>query len=338
MAQPTIKDVAKLAGVSISTVSRVMNNSKPVSPEARKKVLDAINKLDFKPNELARSLVMKKSNLIGVIVEDIGIEYMAQLIRGVEEIGHLYKYDIILSSTYGDDGALENAIDFLSTKQVEGIVVISQDISAEILVKLRDNKIPFLLLDKFHDFKKLNTVKIDYVKEQYDLIKYLNSLGHEKIAYVSKKDHDFLSDSKIEGYEKYINENNMESIIIEADGNSSDDGYNIGEEVISQAKSQNVSAISFINDEVAVGFIAYCYDNGIKVPEDYSVVGFGNAEISRVYRPKLTTVSVPNADIWAIAIRALIKRIRGEEDILENNWVLDAQIMKRDSTKSISWK
>lgn len=78
---------------------------------------------------------------------------MAQLIRGVEEIGHLYKYDIILSSTYGDDNSLENAIDFLSTKQVEGIVVISEDISAEILVKLRDNKIPFLLLDKFHDFK-----------------------------------------------------------------------------------------------------------------------------------------------------------------------------------------
>ena len=94
MGQPTIKDVAKLAGVSISTVSRVMNNSKPVSPEARRKVLDAINKLDFKPNELARSLVMRKSNLVGVIVKDIGIEYMAQLIRGIEEIGRVYKYDL----------------------------------------------------------------------------------------------------------------------------------------------------------------------------------------------------------------------------------------------------
>ncbi len=197
MAQPTIKDVAKLAGVSISTVSRVMNDSKPVSPEARKKVLDAINKLDFKPNQLARSLVMKKSNLIGVIVEDIGIEYMAQLIRGVEEIGHLYKYNIILSSTYGDDNALENAIEFLSTKQVEGIVVISEDISAEILVKLRDNKIPFLLLDKLHDFKKINTVKIDYEKEQYELIKHLYEQGHENIAYVTLKNHNYLTDTKI---------------------------------------------------------------------------------------------------------------------------------------------
>ncbi|MSS76847.1 LacI family transcriptional regulator [Anaerococcus sp. WCA-380-WT-2B] len=334
MAQPTIKDVAKLAGVSISTVSRVMNDSKPVSPEARRKVLDAINKLDFKPNELARSLVMKKSNLIGVIVEDIGIEYMDQLIRGVEEIGHLYKYDIILSSTYGDDNALENAIEFLSTKQVEGIVVISENISAEVLVKLRDNKTPFILLDKFHDFKKLNTVKIDYLNEQYKLIEYLNSLGHENIAYVTKKDHDYLSDIKIEGYKKFMEKKNLEPIIIEARGNSSDDGYNIGEEVISQVKSKNLSAISFINDQVAVGFIAYCYDNGIKVPDDFSVVGFGDSEISRVYRPKLTTVSIPNYDIGAICIRALIKRIRGEEDILENNWILDAQLISRDSTKS----
>ncbi|MDU5912927.1 MAG: LacI family DNA-binding transcriptional regulator [Anaerococcus vaginalis] len=333
MAQPTIKDVAKLAGVSISTVSRVMNDSKPVSPEARKKVLDAINKLDFKPNELARSLVMKKSNLIGVIVEDIGIEYMAQLIRGVEEIGHLYKYDIILSSTYGDDNALENAIDFLSTKQVEGIVVISEDISAEILVKLRDNKIPFLLLDKLHDFKKINTVKIDYEKEEYELVKHLYEQGHENIAYVTLKEHNYLTDVKIAGYEKFINENNLKSIIIEADGKTSDDGYNIGEEVISQAKSENVSAISFYNDQTAVGFISYCLDNNIKIPEDYSVVGFGNFEISRVYRPKLTTVSIPNYDIGAIGIRALIKRIRGEEDILENDWVLDAQLIERDSTK-----
>ena len=91
MGQPTIKDVAKLAGVSISTVSRVMNNSKPVSPEARKKVLDAINKLDFKPNELARSLVMRKSNLVGVIVEDIGIEYMACLLYTSDAADDVYQ-------------------------------------------------------------------------------------------------------------------------------------------------------------------------------------------------------------------------------------------------------
>ena len=148
MGQPTIKDVAKLAGVSISTVSRVMNNSKPVSPEARQKVLDAIAKLDFKPNELARSLVMRKSNLVGVIVEDLGIEYMAQLIRGVEEIGRVYKYDILLQSSYGNEEALNNSIDFLATKQVEGLIIITENLTDETLIKLRETRIAFILLDK----------------------------------------------------------------------------------------------------------------------------------------------------------------------------------------------
>ena len=124
MSVPTIKDVAKLAGVSISTVSRVMNESKPVSPESRRKVLDAIKKLDFKPNELARSLVMRKSNMIGVIVKDIGISYMAQIIRGIEEIGRMYNYDILLSSTYGDIEVEHKIIEFMCTKQVEGIIMI----------------------------------------------------------------------------------------------------------------------------------------------------------------------------------------------------------------------
>lgn len=335
MAQPTIKDVAKLAGVSISTVSRVMNDSKPVSPEARRKVLDAINKLDFKPNELARSLVMRKSNLIGVIVEDIGIEYMAQLIRGVEEIGHLYKYDIILSSTYGDQTVLENSINFLTTKQVEGIVVISEDISPEVLVKLRENKIPFVLLDRYYNFNNIHTVLVDYEKEQYNMTKYLFDEGHESIVYITEKNKNLLSQNQLNGYIKAMEERGKKPIYVEADGRSSDSGYNIGEEVIRLAKENKATAISCLSDEAAVGFISYCYDNNISVPNDYSVTGFGDSSIAKVYRPKLTTISIPHYDIGALSIRALIKRIRGEEEILENDWVLDASIEKRETVKSI---
>lgn len=335
MGQPTIKDVAKLAGVSISTVSRVMNDSKPVSPEARRKVLDAINKLDFKPNQLARSLVMRKSNMIGVIVEDIGIEYMAQLIRGVEEIGHLYKYDIILSSTYHDQDALENSIKFLSTKQVEGIVVISEDISPEVLVQLKESKIPFVLLDKFYNFKNISTVKLDYKKEVYKLIQFLNKLGHENIAYITSKNKNNLNSQKIEGYRDYIKEIGKKEFITEADGEKSDNGYNIGEELLSYIRKNNITAVSFINDELAIGFINYCFDNGFSIPEDISVVGFGDSIISKVCRPKLTTISIPYYDMGAIAIRALIKRIRGEEEILENDWIIDGQLEVRGTSKEI---
>ena len=318
MGQPTIKDVAKLAGVSISTVSRVMNNSKPVSPEARQKVLDAIAKLDFKPNELARSLVMRKSNLVGVIVEDLGIEYMAQLIRGVEEIGRVYKYDILLQSSYGNEEALNNSIDFLATKQVEGLI---------------ETRIPFILLDKYHAYKNLNTVRIDYKKEQYNLTKYLFDMGHENVLYIGNKDDNELNRAKFAGYKEAIKELEKERFILKIDGLNSDDGYNIGEEAINLCKKNNITAVSLMNDEVAIGFIDYCTDNGIKVPNDLSVAGFGDSSIASIYRPNLTTVSIPYYDIGAISIRALIKRIKNEEEILLNDWVMECSIVARESSK-----
>lgn len=334
MGQPTIKDVAKLAGVSISTVSRVMNNSKPVSPEARRKVVDAINKLDFKPNELARSLVMRKSNLVGVIVKDIGIEYMAQLIRGIEEIGRVYKYDILLTSSYGDDKQVENSIDFLATKQVEGLVIITEDISTEILVKLRETRIPFVILDKYHNYKNIKTVKVDYESEENKLIHSLAEDGHEKILMIAGKEENVINESMIKGYEKAVG--TEKSYVLRIDGTSSDDGYNNAEKALDIIKKENITAVACVNDEIAIGFMNYCVDHGIRVPEDLSVVGFGDNQIASIYRPKLTTVSIPYYDIGAISIRALIKRIKNEGEILENDWIIDAQINKRESSKVIS--
>ena len=122
----TIKDVAKLAEVSISTVSRVINDSKPVSPEARRRVLHAIETLGYEPNEIARSLVTKKSNLIGVVVNDIGNHYVSQIVRGIEEIGRMYNYDIIVSSSYGNAETELKFLQLLKTKQVEGIILVSE--------------------------------------------------------------------------------------------------------------------------------------------------------------------------------------------------------------------
>lgn len=334
MGQPTIKDVAKLAGVSISTVSRVMNNSKPVSPEARRKVVDAINKLDFKPNELARSLVMRKSNLVGVIVKDIGIEYMAQLIRGIEEIGRVYKYDILLTSSYGDDTQVENSIDFLATKQVEGLVIITEDISTEILVKLRETRIPFVILDKYHNYKNIKTVKVDYEIEEFKLIQSLIDDGHENILMIAGVEENVINESMLKGYEKAVGEDNTH--ILRIDDTSSDDGYNNAEKAFEIIKNEDISAVACVNDKIAIGFMNYCVDNGIKVPDDLSVVGFGDNKIASVYRPKLTTVSIPYYDIGAIAIRALIKRIKNEGEILEDDWIIDASINKRESSKVIS--
>ena len=190
----TIKDVAKMADVSISTVSRVINDSKPVSPEARRRVLHAIEVLDYKPNEVARSLVTKKSNLIGVIVDDIGSSYVSQILRGVEEIGRMYKYDILLSSSYGDSEIELKFAKLFSQKQVEGIIVISNKLNQKLMYKLEESKIPYINMNRFYNIEDTLTVRIDYEKASYEITKFLQELGHKKIDIIAmKKDIDTLA-------------------------------------------------------------------------------------------------------------------------------------------------
>lgn len=334
MSSPTIKDVAKLAGVSISTVSRVMNESKPVSPEARRKVLDAINKLDFKPNELARSLVMKKSNIIGVVVKDIGIHYMAQIIRGLEEIGRMYKFDILLTSTYGNQESEKKAVDFLVTKQVEGIVLLSENVDPEVIVKLKDHKLPYMLIDEYYTGSDFHTVTIDYTAAAASMCEFLINLGHEKILYMLPEPSSPMNLAKLKGYKKVMKDHELEDCIVEVEGISFDDGYNIGDQIKQQIESNQITAVFASSDDLAIGFINYCYDKDIRVPSDISVAGFGDSQLSANYRPRLTTVQQPFYDIGAIAMRRLIKVLQEDYKIKETTYLL-AQIMERESSARI---
>ncbi|MDO5755532.1 MAG: LacI family DNA-binding transcriptional regulator [Tissierellia bacterium] len=332
MSKPTIKDVAKLAGVSISTVSRVMNDSKPVSPEARRKVLDAIEKLDFKPNELARSLVMRRSNLIGIVVKDIGIPYMAQIIRGIEEIGRMYKYDIMLSSTYGDQNSEKNVVDFLLRKQVEGIILISEDTNPEILYKLKSEKPPFIQIDKFSDFEDTYTVRIDYDLAIQNMMGYLIDKGHRKIAFIKGPHDTATSEEKNAGYHKACEKHGLEPVEIESKGNQVEDGYELGPKIL-ELKDE-ITCVMFSDDCQAVGFMNYCYDHDVKIPEDISVTGFGDQPIARYLRPALTTIQEPYYDIGAVSMRILVKVLRENYKIQENTF-LPSQIMERESVKDL---
>lgn len=335
MSQPTIKDVAKLAGVSISTVSRVMNKSKPVSPEAERKVIDAINKLGFKPNELARSLVMKKSNSIGILVKDIGIEYMAQMIRGAEEIGRMYNYDILLSSTYGEIEQEKKAVDFLYRKQVEGVIIISEDIEAEIIVKIREYHLPYILLDRFYKSNDYHTVSINYRDAMAELTDAIIALGNQDILYMKTNKNFDIGQYKLLGYEDSMKALQKEALTFNVDQNSTNDGYEAAAEYDREHGLSNLSAVITETDDLAIGVINYCYDHDIQVPNDLQIAGFGGTKLGSIIRPRLTTVIEPYYDIGAIAMRKLTKILQDDEKMDETIY-LPTQIAERESTKKIT--
>ena len=333
----TIKDVAKMADVSISTVSRVINDSKPVSPEARRRVLHAIDVLDYKPNEVARSLVTKKSNLIGVIVEDIGSNFISQILRGVEEVGRMYECGILLSSSYGDQESEMKFANLLAQKQVEGIIVISNLHNPKLEYKLEESKIPYVIISNFYDIEKFSAT-IDYEKASYDMVNLLIAKGHKNIASLGvRRDYDrTFEKKKIEGYNKAMEKHGLKKINLFVEGLEAEDVENEGKNIINAIKKEKITAFFTSYDTIAIHLMNLLLDNNYKTPQDISVTGFGGSYISNIYRPKLTTVKIPYYDIGAVSIRKILKKIAKEDSDFSENVVLPSEILERESVKSLN--
>lgn len=330
----TIKDVAKMADVSISTVSRVINDSKPVSPEARRRVLKAIEVLDYKPNEVARSLVTKKSNLIGVIVNDIGSTYVSSILRGVEEIGRMYKYDILLSSSYGEPEVEVKFAKLLLQKQVEGIIVISDTLNTKLLYRLEESNIPYINVNRFYNVDEHYTVGVNHKEATYQVTNYLVENGHKNIGLVYvRKDFDRTEEKiKEEGYLEAIKENGLEKNTIGIEGIQEKDVLEVIEKVEEKIKN-GVTAFVTTQDEVGIHLQNALLDRGYKIPEDVSITGYGATEITELARPKLTSLKVPYYDIGAVAIRKILKEIKKEES--DDKVYLPARIIEKDSVKKM---
>ncbi|WP_026895154.1 LacI family DNA-binding transcriptional regulator [Clostridiisalibacter paucivorans] len=326
----TIKDVAKLAGVSISTVSRVINSSKPVSPEVKKKVLEVIEEIGYKPNEIARTLVTKKSFLIGVIVTNLSNSFVTEMVRGIEEIGKMYNYDILLCSTYGDKEAEYKYMQLLNRKQVEGIILISEVLNEGVKRQIKQYDIPFVFLSRDSYESEYSTVSIDNYDASYEMTNYLISLGHRNIAYVTnEKETKSMEKFRLEGYKKAISENeNMKELVFYSEGKKVEQGYEVARDVLSC--DEKITSVFCSRDELAIGVINYFYDNGVNVPENISVAGFGDIPMASIFRPKLTTIREPFYDIGAVAIRKIIKELKGEKTN-EEHIILPFQIQKRKS-------
>ncbi len=332
--KPTMEDVKNLAGVSISTVSRVINGTRKVSPEKTEAVNRAIEKLGYKPNELARSLVMKRSSTLGIILDDIGYNHMAQYLRGIDEVGKMYKYDILLYSTFGNFETQKKAVEFLSSKQVEGIIVISEKINNEILYLIKEHDIPYILLDSFYNTDDYKTVTIDYKYATSAMTKFVLSYNHTNIAFLREKSSSYATETKENGYLEAMQEDNLNSNILSVENNDINSAYEFMKSNYKKLKEKNVTAIVASSDSLALGVLHYCYDNDILVPDELSITGFGNSEISSLYRPALTTVRLPYYDIGAVAVRILIKLIR-DEDKFDETVNLNHEVMIRQTVKKL---
>ncbi len=330
-----IKDVAKEANVSVATVSRVLNDVPLVNEETKKRVLDAIEKTGYKPNAIARSLKIRKTNTFGIMIPDITDSYYTQVVRGVEDICSMYDYNIILCNTDFDSKKEEMYLDVLIEKQCDGILYMGKGISEELKNKMLESKVP-LVIGATHDYEyTLPSVMIDNEKAAYEITKLLISLGHRKLALFSDSDtKSLIAREREEGFKKALKEEGLEfpKEWYRIDTNNVSGGYKMMEDLL-EKKNLPTAVVVTSNDDVALGAIRKASEEGIKVPEDMSISGFNNFYISEWVKPSITTIAQPMYDIGAVSARMLIKMLNNEK-LNDKNIIVPYELIQRESTAS----
>jgi LacI family transcriptional regulator len=328
----SIKDVAREAGVSIATVSRVLNDVDVVNEETKKRVVEAIKKLGYRPNIVARSLKTQRTRTIGIIIPDISNQFYPEIVRGAEDVANIYDYNIILCNT---DLNIEKEMEYLKVlkeKMVDGVLYMSNSLEPNILSLIKQLQFPMVLVESKSKGEDIPSVTIDNEKAAYDGVTYLIKKGNKRIAYIGAGE-DIVNASamRYRGYKKALEKNNLtlDENRIYFTSSRARNGYKGINVILSKTK---IDSIFCTSDEIAVGVINALRDNGIRVPEDIDVMGFNNVYLASVFYPKLTTISQPIYDMGSIGMRMLIKMIN-KEKLEERNYILPHELIERDSCK-----
>lgn len=289
----TIKDVARIAGVSVATVSRVINNSPKASKSSIESVTAAMKSLGYRPNAAARALVSQSSNTIGILVSDVSDPFFGTLVKAVDNVAQENGKQILIGNGYHHADKERQVIELLINNRCDALVIHSKSLSDEELIAFA-NEVPSLVLINRHIPEIANRcISLDNEKGAYLATEYLIKNGHKNIACIASTHHIEDPEQRIKGYQDALNDNGIElsSGYIERAEPDSEGGEKAMTNLLS--KSLDMTAIITYNDNMAAGAISVLEENGIALPDQMSVIGFDDAIIARYVRPRLTTVLYP---------------------------------------------
>ncbi|WP_125767457.1 catabolite control protein A [Lapidilactobacillus wuchangensis] len=327
----TIYDVAREANVSMATVSRVVNGNPNVRPDTREKVLKVIEKLDYRPNAVARGLASHRTTTVGVLIPDLTNIFYASLARGIDDVATMYKYNIILASADAAKGKVNTVLESILAKQVDGLIFMGQNLQDSTRKELERSKTPVVLSGTVDPQNKLGSVNIDYVAAIREATQRLISTGNEHVAFVTGALDDPINGQfRLKGYQEALADAKIpydESLVFETEYS-----YRAGEAIWDAVKRSGATAAVITDDELAVGFLNGANDSHVRIPEDFEIITSNNTMLTEIVRPKLTSIAQPLYDIGAVAMRLLTKMMNKEE-IEQKTVLLPHSIITRNSTK-----
>lgn len=325
----TIYDVANRVGVSLATVSRVVNGNSNVRDSTKRKVLDAIEELGYHPNAVARGLASKKTTTIGVVMPDVTDMYYAELARGIDDVANMYHYDVLLTNTDEDPVRETMAVNNLSSKQVDGIIFMGNELDREVLNTIAAADAPVVLAGSVESEGKLPSVNINYVNAIQEATETVINHGHRRVALVTgPMSHAINRLHRLVGYQA-----GLEAAGIEFDEGllfTAHQDYAAGMQIAEKVLQAGANAVIAYDDEVALGIMNYVQEHGQRVPEDFEIITSNDTKFAIVTRPELTSIGQPKYDIGAVAMRMLTKLMNNE--IIDDTQVQLPHTLERRGT------
>lgn len=328
----TINDVAREAKVSITTVSRVINNNYPVKKETRERIENAIIKLNYKPNIMARSLITKKTSIIGVVVPGITNLFFPTIVEAIEKMLKKSNYSITLCNTAGEAKEEERVIQQLVARQVDGLIIIDPSHN-NIKKGFYDNltkQIPFVIVSGLTDSKG-NHICYDEEIGTLEAFNYLKELGHNKIAFV-RGGKSYSYDLKEKIYLEFLKSNGFTyTKIVKLSKGNSLDVVDEAEEKLKELlkEEEKPTAIFACNDLMGIGTMNAIRKHGFIVPDDISVIGFDNTLVSNITHPRLTTVDLRMNEIGKRAAEEILNIIQDDTKVINADY--NTKLIIRDS-------
>lgn len=328
---PTMHDVAREAGVSIATVSRFFQGNDNILPETRERVQQAVERLNYHPNRLARQFRMQKSRSIFVVVPELGNPFYADILTGVKSVATANHYNVYIMDSGGDAQTEIHCLELLSQKMVDGLIAFSTALPQEELAHFA-SQYPIVTAVRYFDADVLPNVTIDNTRATKDIVSYMLNLGHQQICFLAGPKDILLYRDRLNGYLSALEERGIpiDHRLIVNCAPSIQGGYDAINAAINNS-DLHFTAVAASGDTMAIGAIRALVNHGYKVPDDIAVSGFDDIELSALFSPTLTTVRQPKHRIGVRSMEKLLDLIAGKTPAAYRE-VLPYELVIRESS------
>ena len=328
----TIRDVAADAGVSISTVSRTLNNPSYGPLETRKRVLDAARKQGYRPSSIARSMVKGKTGLIALVIPDVRNPFFTDVARGVEDVANKYSHGVILCNTDEDPVKEHNYLEVLRGKIVDGFIIAVASENNRELTKVDRKKCPFVLIDRTCHGVEVDTVIINNRKGAYLAVDHLLKLGHKRIGIVTGKRDTLTGRDRFRGYVDAYERHGipLDDNLIKDGKFSIEGGYEAMQALLNL--TEKLTAVFISNNAMSIGCLKAISEHGVRIPDDLAVARFDDSLWAPFFTPPLTVVRQSPYTMGSLASELLFQRIGGSGPPERKEIVLNSELVIRQSS------